>query len=159
MRPTGSPQELERRRHAALTLLKTGLLPHQVAKRLDVDRRSVRRWRAAYRQGGVRGVAAQPASGRPSRLTTTVRDRLRQRLLAGARACGFDTDLWTCPRVAQVIARDFGVRYHPDHVNRLLHRLGFSPQRPARRALERNERKIRQWVTHTWEATKKKSVS
>lgn len=104
-------------------------------------------------------MAAQPASGRPPRLTPTLRERLRRRLLAGARACGFETDLWTCPRVARLIQREYGIRHHPDHVCRLLHRLGFSPQRPARRARERDERQIRTWVAQTWEATKKNSAA
>lgn len=159
MRPTGSPQELEHRRHAALALLKQGLLPHQVAKRIGVDRRSVRRWRSAHRRHGLAGVGARPASGRPRLLRTAAFAWLRRRLLVGATASGFSTDLWTCPRVAQVIQRKFGVRYHVDHVNRVLHRLGFTPQRSTRQPRERDEGAVRRWMTSTWVEVKAKPES
>ena len=64
-------------------------------------------------------------------------------LQVGAEAAGFDTDLWTCPRVAKLIRKRFGARYHVDHIGRLLGSLGWSPQRPQRRALERDEARIR----------------
>jgi transposase len=84
------------------------------------------------------------------------RRRLEQDLLRGAQAAGFETDLWTCPRVAQWIQRRFRVRYHPDHVCRLLHALGWSPQKPQRRAIERDEKAIRRWMRDTWSPVKKK---
>ena len=127
MRPPGSPQELERRRHRALALLAEGLAPVDAAHRLGVDRRSVRRWKAAHRRQGD----------------------------AGLRATGFPTDLWTCPRVAAVIHRRFRVRYHVDHLGRLLHALGWSPQHPTRRALERDEAGIRHWIKVHWSQVKK----
>ncbi len=77
-------------------------------------------------------------------------------MIQGAQAAGYPTDLWTCPRVAEQIERRFGVRYHVDHVGRLLHELGWSPQKPARRALERDEDAIRRWVRHEWPRVKKK---
>lgn len=156
MRPAGSPRELERRRFRALALLRDGLQPVEVARRLGVDRRSVRRWKAAARRQGARALAARPASGRPQRLRAGDRRQLEKDLLRGARAVGFETDLWTCPRVAQWIARRFQVRYHPDHVCRLLHALGWSPQKPQRRAMERDEKAVRHWMRHTWSAIKKK---
>jgi transposase len=159
MRSSGSPQELERRRFRALALLRQGWSPVEVARRVGVDRRSVRRWKAAVRRQGKRALAARPASGRPPRLRAADRRRLEQGLLRGARAAGFETDLWTCPRVAQWIARRFHVHYHPDHVCRLLHSLGWSPQRPQRRAIERDEKAIRQWMRSAWRAIKKKPTS
>jgi transposase len=81
--------------------------------------------------------------------------RLEQLLLKGAAACGFPTDLGTCPRVAQVIRDRFDVDYHVDHVGRLLHALGFSPQKPPRRAIERDEAAIAQWVKGRWPRVKK----
>ena len=159
MRPNGSPQELERRRESALALLRRGLLPHQVARQLGVDRRSVRRWRSAVRRHGIRALRAKPASGRPWKLTMSARERLRRLLLKGATSCGFTTDLWTCPRVATVVRREFGVSYHRTHVGRVLHSLGLTPQKPARQALERDERQVRGWVARTWEDTKKKPAA
>jgi transposase len=155
MRPTGSPEELERRRIRALALLDDGLLPSEVARRVGVDRRSVRRWKAAARKRGEAGVRARPAPGRPSRLTPPHKRRLQALLLKGARATGFDTDLWTCPRVAELIKQRFGIDYHVDHVGRILHELGWSPQKPARRAVERDEQEIGRWVREDWPRVKK----
>ncbi|MGH8335540.1 MAG: IS630 family transposase [Gammaproteobacteria bacterium] len=155
MRPTGSGEELERRRRRALELLKAGLMPVEVARRVGVDRRSVRRWKAAARDGGAAAVRARPTPGRPTKLTAKDRRRLAALLLKGAQAAGFGTDLWTCARVAQVIRRRFQVHYHVNHVGRLLHGLGFSPQKPARRALERDEEAIHRWIQVEWPRVKK----
>lgn len=155
MRPLGSPQELERRRHRALAMLAAGDQPVDVAQRLGVDRRSVRRWKAAHRLRGLPGVRAKPAPGRPPKLTAKQRDQLERLLLKGAEAAGFATPLWTCPRIATVIERRFKVHYHVDHIGRVLHALGWSPQQPARRAIERDEAAIAQWVKERWPVVKK----
>jgi transposase len=84
---------------------------------------------------------------------------LEKALLKGARAAGYATDLWTCPRVAELIARRFGVRYHVDHIGRLLHSLGWSPQKPTRRAIERDEAGIQRWIKEEWPRIKKKPVA
>lgn len=156
MRSLGSPEQLETRRMRAIALLQRGLMPVEVAKQVGVDRRSVRRWNAAYRQGGETGIKAKPTPGRPARLTSPQKSRLEQWLLKGAQAVGFSTDLWTCPRVAQLIRDRLGVSYHVDHVCRILHGLGWSPQRPARRAIERDELAIQQWIHAKWPRIKKK---
>jgi transposase len=156
MRPSGSPRELEQRRFRALALLQQGVSPVEVAQRIGVDRRSVRRWSSAARRQGRAALAAQPVSGRPPRLSASQRRRLEKILLRGAQAAGFDTPLWTCPRVATWIEQRFGIHYHVDHVCRLLHGLGFTPQKPVRRAVERDEQAIGQWVKQQWTAIKKK---
>lgn len=155
MRPTGSPEELQRRRERAIALLKEGIAPVDVANRVGVDRRSVRRWKAAFRGEGAAGIAAKPAPGRPCALKEKHKRRLEQLLLKGARACDFPTDLWTCARVAQVIRDRFGVDYHVDHIGRLLHALGWSPQKPTRRAIERDEAAIARWIKEDWPRVKK----
>lgn len=155
MRPSGSPKELERRRRRAIELLNDGWQPVEVAHQLGVDRRSVRRWKAAYRRRGHAGIEAKPTPGRPCALDSKARGRLEKLLLKGAKAAGFATDLWTCPRVAELIADDFGVDYHVDHIGRLLHSLGWSPQKPARRAIERDEQAIQRWVKEDWPRVKK----
>lgn len=155
MRPSGSPAQLEQRRVRALRLLEEGYAPVEVARRVGADRRSVRRWKAAARRGGAAAVAAKPAPGRPRRLKRRNLTRLRRLLLQGAQAAGLPTDLWTCPRVAWLIQRQFGVRYHPAHVSRLLHGLGFSPQKPTRRAVERDEARIQAWIEQDWPRVKK----
>jgi len=82
-------------------------------------------------------------------------EQLEEILLEGAESSGYPSDLWTCRRVAEVIDARFYVRYHPGHVARLLHRLGWSPQKPQRRAVERNEEAIQTWVKHEWPRVKK----
>jgi transposase len=138
-----------------VALLKEGLLPAEVARRVGVDRRSVRRWKAAARKRGVEGVRARPAPGRPTKLAAKDKRRLEALLLKGPLAAGFGTALWTCPRIAELIERRFGVQYHVDHVGRLLHDLGWSPQKPARRAIERDEEAIGRWVHEDWPRIKK----
>lgn len=135
MRPPGSPEELERRRRRAIALLGAGQSPVEVARIMGVDRRSVRRWKAAHHRAGIRALRARRASGRPPKLAPSQLKQMEQILLNGAQAVGFPTDLWTCPRIAQVIARRFGVRYHVDHLSRLLRSLGWSPQKPQRQAM------------------------
>jgi len=156
MRPHGSPKELERRRQHAIELLNKGYEPVDVAAIIGVDRRSVRRWKANYRKTGEKGIIAIPASGRPSKLTGKNLKKLEKILLKGSKAAGFPSDLWTCPRVAHLVYTLFNVKYHVDHIGRLLHSLGWSPQKPERRAIERNEEKIRQWVKTDWLGIKKK---
>ena len=155
MRPSGSPASLERRRHRALTLLQDGWQPVDVAKKVGVDRRSVRRWRAAFEQQGKRGLAAKPACGRPPKLDEVDRRRLEKLLLKGAAVNGFATELWTCSRVSDLIRREFAVTYHPDHNGRLLRSMGWSPQRPARRARERDEVRIQGWIKKQWPRLKR----
>jgi transposase len=156
MRPSGSPEELERRRRRAIALLQQGVPPVEVARRVGVERRSVRRWRASHDRDGPTGVSAQPAPGRPPKLDARRRARLERVLLRGAEAAGFSTPLWTCPRVADVVRREFGVRYHVDHIGRVLRKLGWSPQKPERRARERDEAAIQRWVKVEWPRIKKK---
>lgn len=155
MRPLGSPKALERRRHRALELLQEGFSPVEVARAVGVDRRSVRRWRAAFEERGEEALAAKPASGRPPKLNRQAQARLQRLLVEGARANGFPTDLWTCPRVAQLIRRRFRVTYHVDHVCRLLRSFGWTPQKPERRARERDEELIQRWVKKEWPRVKK----
>ena len=155
MRPPGSPEMLERRRLHALDLIRKGWAPVDIARQLRVDRRSVRRWRASFEQQGRNGLTAKPAPGRPPKLNASAKRKLERCLLKGARASKFDTDLWTCPRVAKVIYRQFRVRYHVDHICRLLRSMGWTPQKPERRALERDEEAIQRWIKQDWPRIKK----
>lgn len=155
MRPHGSPEELEARRRRAAELLRRGMRPAEVAERVGVDRVSVYRWERARQRHGARGLRAKPAPGRPAKLTEQQRKDLESILLDGATAAGFDTDLWTCPRVAEVIRDRFSIHYHPDHIGRLLHRMGWTPQKPTRRAMERDQAAIRTWIKREWPRVKK----
>jgi transposase len=155
MRPKGSAEVIADRRRRALQLLDNGLSLNAVARKIGCPASSVMRWRnQRTRQGdGVYEVHASP--GRPSRLSANQKRRLRKTLLRGAIACGYRTDLWTTARIADVIAKLFGIRYHRDHIGRLLHSIGFSCQKPDRRALERDEERIERWKKEDWPRIKK----
>ena len=150
MRPIGSAQELEVRRESAVRLLKQGLRKAEAARRLGCTRTSVTRWWKQGQRGGRQALKAKPPPHRPCRLSATQKRRLKRRLLKGARANGFVTDLWTCPRIAELVYRLFGVSYHVDSLPRFLAALGFTCQRPEKRALERAAEAIRHWVAHDW---------
>ena len=155
MRPSGSAEFLETRRLRALEYWNQGLLPVEIARKIGVDRRSVRRWKASFLKDGPEAIRSKPLPGRPSRLGREDKKRLEAALLRGARAAGYSTDLWTCPRVAHVIHKTFGIRYHVDHIGRILHSLGWSPQKPQRRAVERDEAAIQNWIKAVWPRVKK----
>jgi transposase len=156
MRTHGSAQQLEQRRRQAVALLDAGWSPQEVAEHLGASRRSVERWRKAAEDDGPGALAAKPHPGRKPFLTIEQKDDLVERLIAGAVSQGFDTDLWTCPRVQELIEYQYGVSYHVDHISRLLRSLGFRPQKPQRRALERDEQSIATWVREDWPRIKKR---
>jgi transposase len=116
---------------------------------------AVKVWKRAWKDGGPDALAAKPHPGKPPRLSAGDLKQLEERLLAGARLAGFSSDWWTCPRVAVLIERRFGVRYHPDHAWKILHRLGWSCQKPERRARERDEAAIEHWRKVEWPRIKK----
>lgn len=155
MRPFGSAAALEARRRKAAELLNSGLSIGQVARRVHAHRSSVKRWKRALAQGGAAGLSARPHPGPTPRLSVRQEAELVELLRAGPEAAGFQTNLWTMRRVAEVIQRRFAVQYHFRHMGRLMRRLGFSPQRPQRRARERDEAAIRRWREHDWPRIKK----
>lgn len=156
MRPSGNPETLQKRRERAVSLLQTGLQPVDVARQLGINRRSVRRWNAAYRKHGLTGIQSRPNTGRPTSLTPAQRMKLQQCLIRGASSQGYESDLWTCRRIRAVIQNKFGIKYHPNHMCRLVRSLGWTPQRPERKAVERDEKLIQIWVSHDWKRIKKK---
>jgi transposase len=155
MRPKGSAAELEVRRRLAVRLLSQGKSRSEVAEMVGASLSSVKRWKAAWKKGGVEAVAAKPHPGRKPKLTNAQKRQLERMLLRGPRAAGFSNDLWTCGRVAEVIRRRFGVTYHVDHVPRILQAFGWSCQKPELRARERDEAAIERWRTRKWPRIKK----
>jgi transposase len=127
----------------------------EVARLVGASPSSVHRWKEAMKTGGMDALQAKRHPGRRPLLSERQKERLRRILLKGPLAAGYTTDLWTCRRVAQVIEGAFGVRYHPDHVRHILHSLGRSPQKPERRARERDEETIRRWRREDWPRIKK----
>jgi transposase len=154
MRPHGSAEQLESRRRKAMDLLGQDLSLNEVARRLGCHASSVMRWRECVRRDGQLGLKARPTPGRPPRLSTPRKQRLVRLLLKGPAAFGYATQIWTTKRIAQLIRRTFSVSYHPAHVGRLMHSLGWSHQKPERRALERDESFIEQWKSTRWPRVK-----
>lgn len=159
MRPYGSPGQLEQRRLHAIALLDKGLPPVEIAARVKVDRRSVRRWKASFLKQGRNGVKARPACGRPPKLAVRQKRQLERSLLKGAQSAGYPTDLWTCPRIGDLIRRRFRVKYHVRHIGRLLRSMGWSPQKPEKRARERDEKAVQKWIRQDWPRIKKKPAA
>lgn len=155
MRPHGSPQVLEARRRTVIALLKHKLSLHEIARRIGCHASSVLRWRDAFRSAGLKGLKAKPASGRPPRLRVAQKERLVRFLAQGAIQQGYRTELWTTQRIAELIENRFGVRYHRNHVGKLLHQLRWSHQKPERRAVEHDDAAIAQWGRTVWPRVKK----
>ncbi len=153
MRPYGTSQPLASRRQRALRLLHRGQSPAEVAKRVGASERSVRRWRQDRHHPKCKG---KPRSvGRPGRLSTRQLKRLVAALKRGAFAYGYAEDYWTLDRIAHLIWELFQLRYRPSGVWYLLQRLGWSCQRPQRRALERDDAAIAHWKRYVWPQIKK----
>ena len=150
-------EQMEERRLAAATLLRQSRLSQaEIARQLGVSRASVSRWAATLAQQGRRGLAARVRTGRPPRLDERAWVRLGRLLGRGAVAAGFATERWTLKRIAALIEREFQVHYHPRYLERPLKAHGFSVQRPATRAKERDELVIAVWPKRAWIALKRR---
>lgn len=147
---------LEVRRGQAVAWVRQGQRKVDVARRLGVTWQAVWLWCRASARRGAAGLRRRVHPGPTPRLDRRKLTRLPALLSKGALAYGFPTDLWTTQRVADLLHRRFGVRYDRDHVSRLLRVCGCSWQKPTGRAVERDERAIARWVTHTWPRLKKK---
>lgn len=156
MRPYGSQDTLEKRRCRAIDLLKQGLNLSQAAAKVGSSVSSVFRWQQAFHKRGRDALKPRPVPGRPAKMSPAQKQRLSQILLDGALKGGYSTDLWTQKRVAKVIQERFGVDYHSNHMWRLLHGLGWSVQKPERRARERDEKAIAHWKRYRWPHIKKR---
>ena len=146
----------EGRRLRAWDLHQHGWSQKQIAMALDVTQGAVSQWIARGRAGGAVALRNRSRKGATPKLTQEQRERLPDLLKCGAEAYGFVGDVWTQARIASVIKREFGVRYHPDHIGRLLHAIGWSVQKPTLRASERNDAAIERWRSEKWPAIKKK---
>lgn len=154
MRTKGTPVELERQRFRAIAMLGCGT-QKSVAKALGVSQAAISVWKKTYEQKGLEGLKAKPHAGPKKKLKDKERGRLAKLLLKGPLAHGYHTDLWTLKRVAKVIRRNFGVDYDQSGVWHVLRSMGWSCQKPERRARERNEEEIERWRTEEWPRIKK----
>ena len=155
MRPIGTQQQLERRRRQAIELLKQGHGIRQVARMLGASSSSVVRWRDAYKKGGPNALNSKPPPHRPCRLSQKQLQKLYILLLKGPIAHGYKTQLWTLHRIADLIRKHFAVTYHISQVWRILKSIGYSCQKPQRRARERDEKAIANWRKTDWPRIKK----
>jgi transposase len=140
----------EWRRVRALQLKEQGWTQRQIASALDVSEGAVSQWLAAAARDGPEVLLAHPAPGRPPRLTPAQKRLIPEFLWHGPEAYGFRGEVWTCARVGRVIEEEFGVRYHKDHIGRLLRELRWTPQVPITRASQRDEVAIEQWRKDVW---------
>lgn len=153
-------EAIEARRLAGARMLKGKVPQAEVARELDVSRQAVSVWarQLAEVKGAVGKLKGKPL-GRPKRLDASQCESLSRALVAGALQTGFATELWTVKRVRAVIKREFGVEYSQTGCWELLRSLGFSPQKPEKRATQRDEQAIVEWKRKTWPALKKKRVA
>jgi transposase len=143
-------EQAEARRLAAAESFTQKVPQAEIARRLGVTASAVSKWHKRWMAEGVDGLRSTGQPGYPPLLDEAQRSELVGVLNAGPKASGFDGG-WTLARVATVIRRRFGVVYrYPSVVWNLLHRMGFTVQKPARRAVERDEQAITDWRCHTW---------
>lgn len=155
MRPKGSAAELQARRMLAGQLLLENNDVDEVAEIVGASQSSVRRWRRAVEKGGLEALIAKPHPGRKPRLNAKQKQQLLKILLAGPVEAGYQTDLWTCGRVAEIVAKRFHVEYHPDHVGKILHDLGWTCQKPEQRAREGDDTALAGWRKRDWPRIKR----
>ena len=149
--PNSQPHDWkEWRRIRALALARKGWLQRDIAIALDVSDGAVSRWLSGAREGGTAALLSHPAPGRPPKLTAAQMGALPDLLWHGAEAYGFSAEVWTCERVAGVLFQEWGVAYSKSQVSRVLKRLGWTPQLPITRAIQRDEAAITRWREQRW---------
>jgi len=155
----GAPKKAdwrEERRKRAWKLKEEGWSQQDIAAALGVSEGAVSQWIKRGREAGMEALKAHPPKGVSARLTAEQKAQIPDLLAKGAEAYGFRGDVWTASRVAEVIKRTFGVRYHRDHVGKLMREAGWSRQKPVERASQRNEEALKQWSEERWPDIKKK---
>ena len=148
-------EAMEKRRLKAARLFGKGKSQAEVVRALGVSRQSVSRWHRAWQREGEAGLEAAGRAGRKPKLTAVQIGQVKQELLRGPLAHGYATILWTLPRIARLIAKLTGVKYHPGHVWRILRAMDWSLQRPEHRAKERDDEAITRWQKRRWPPRKR----
>jgi transposase len=155
VRPRRDFAAMEARRMRAADLFAKGVSQADIARELGVAHQTVSDWHDKWLVGGKRALKRTGPAGRPPKVTPVDLAKVGRALERGPAANGFSTDLWTLARVAEVIETVTGVHYHPGHVWRVLRQMGWSRQRPARQATERDDAAIERWVNERWPKVKK----
>ena len=159
MRSQGTAKELEQRRRLAVQRVAEGWKQRDVADFLGVTERTVSRWMAAHRDGGDAAIAARTTPGRPPKLSKRRERSVLSWLAKSPRAFGYETDLWTTRRLAEVIEKRFGVRFNANYLAAWLAERGYSPQKPETPAVERDHPAIARWVAEDWPRILKKRAT
>jgi transposase len=155
MRPVGTTKQLEQRRRKAVELLEQGHGIRETARLISASASTVSDWRTAYNELGEGFFEAHSPPGRQSSLSDKQKLQLEKLLLKGARRNGYATELWTLRRVAEVIEKHFGIGYELSSVWHILKGMGWSCQKPERRARERDEKAVAIWRKKGWSRIKK----
>jgi transposase len=149
-------QEMERIRMRAFRMHQRGMTQAEIARELDVTRQAVFQWKSMWEKEGLAGLRFPGRAGRKPRLSPEQFMELETLLLQGPKAHGDITELWTSRRIQEIILKRLGVCYHPNHIWRVMHALGWSCQRPTRQARERKEAEVRAWTRKVWTRIKKR---
>ena len=147
----------EWRRIRALELYHENWMQVDIAAALDVSQAAVSQWLSLAGHGGPEALRSRTGHGRPPKLTPAEMSQIPEFLWHGAEAYGFRGDVWTCGRIAEVLREELGVVYHPGHVSRLLKQLGWTPQLPITRAIQRDEQAIQEWRLKVWPMLKQQA--
>ena len=151
---------MEERRLEGGRLLKVGKMSKaEISRYLGISRATVGEWAKTIEVKGIRGLRKRKATGSASKLSNPQKEKLKKKLDRGALASGFPTDRWTLERVQKLIKKEFGVIYHLNYLNRLLRKLGFSPQKPLPQAVEQEKELVEAWLQGDWPRIKKVTAS
>jgi len=157
MRKHGSAQELQRVRMIAVNMFELDKMPSEIAGCLKVDDQTVRRWRRLWQKSGRDGLKLKPHPGRPCLMSNEQKGQLVEMLGRAPAEHGFDRHFWTTAMIAGLIKQKFDIDYDNNWVGEILHAMGFSWQKPARRARERDETRIAEWRSAQWPELLKKT--
>ena len=156
MRSKGSAKELEARRRLAIERINAGWKQSDVAAFLGVQERSVRRWVAAYRDGGKGALASKPHPGPKPKLTPEQEQTVLGWLKQSPTHFSYASELWTAGRLCLLIEEHFGVSFHPHYLCSWLARRRITPQKPQKKPRQRNDAEIDRWLRNEWPKILKK---
>lgn len=140
----------------AIALNMEGKAAPEIADILKVHRTKVSMWLWNWQEYGMDGILEGHRSGRPPAMAADERQRLADILDSGPIAYGFSSGVWTSPMVARVIEEEFSITYHPAHVSRILHDIGFSVQRPKKTLAKADKGAQSRWIRYNYPRIKKK---
>lgn len=156
-RTPGSEEQNNKKRAKAIHIVLTeGRAQAEAAQELKVHLRTIQHWVELFRKHGIKGILSKKATGRPRKLTDQQLKIINGILLRGPRAQGYSNDLWTSRRILKLIKDLTDIEYHYNHIPRLLRKMGWTPQRPQRQAIEKDQKKIDEWIKVEWKRIKKK---